>query len=156
MSKKRIAAISVIAVILILFGAAIWLNRPVDMTYDLTLTNQEGRTMPIRFEVTVNRYLTKRTSLDGSVHFNGKEFHLVTDPPWERRSFSEFLGKLRGEVATGAALDKTRPGTLDNVLWLYIELDRGNKIGQLRASGGGQDDTWFLDWDRLMETLSLS
>ncbi len=153
MSKKRIAVISTAVVVLILFGTALWLNRPVDMTCDLTLTNKEGETMPVRFEVTVTRYLTKRTSLDGSVYFIGKEFRLFTNPPWERRSFSEFIGKLRGAVATSVALDKSRPGTLDNVLWLNIELDRENKIVQLTVSGGGQDEFWVLDWERMMETF---
>ncbi len=69
MSKKRIAVIFMAVVVLILFGTTVWLNRPVDMTCDLTLTNQEGETTPIRLEVTVNRYLTKRTSLVGTVYF---------------------------------------------------------------------------------------
>ena len=125
------------------------------MTCDLTLTNQEGETIPIRLEVTVNRYLTRRTSLDGTVYFNDKEFRLFSaNTMVERHPLDEFIGKLRGEVSWNIGRDKSNPGTLDNIMYLYAELDRENKIVQLTVSGGGQNDTWILDRERLNESFS--
>ena len=151
--KKKAAVIALAVVAAALFGAILWLNRPADMIYDLTVSNQEGDTMPVRLDVTINRYLTKRTAIEGTVYFNGKQFRLFTNPPWERRSLGEFIGKLKGEVATTAALDKSRPGTLDNVLWIRFELDGRTGLRQLFLAGGGQNDAWYLDWDYLEEYI---
>lgn len=143
MSKKRIIGISAVILAAILFGIALWLNRPVDMTYDLTLTDQDGETTPISLEVTINRYLYKPTEITGTARFNDRDFRLFPVDTSTIGLPRLFIDKLRGGVTMSIGREN---GSTDNILYIFdIIIDRKNEITQLTVSGGGQDNLYALD-----------
>ena len=143
MSRKMI--IIICAAALILFLAALWLNRPADMTYDLTLRNAGGETVSLRLEVTLNKHWFRQTEITGTAYINGGEYRLYPVDVSSAGAFKQFRRKLRGVAAPSVGRLKGAEGAEDMLYISNVVLTAGNELRQLTASGFGQNDIYCID-----------